>query len=508
MDYILNRGVGGGIGGGFGSMLRQSMCRCLPYGWSTAVIGNEPDDDDLDELEILHETSNIVDNVRILSYNIFIRPPAPRFTHNVDDDYKDQRLEEFIKFYLQRYHVVCLQEMFGAFSARRKRLIARARRMGFRWKVTSPQRRSSGFLVDGGCIILSRLRIVRSRAIVYQPGVFSDQLAAKVLSGALYALLNPAPGVFIHLFSTHLQASYSDKAGEVAAKIRQSQIDELVDFIKKCTSEENINAVPCMMMNIEDILSKPHTSSALSTTDSYNSPSAADMNRPPTQEVIGRPSDDPSYHQQEECDSINRCCNNEVGPLSRKHPIVLVGDFNCNARTNPHNGVDDSDEFKLIISKLRQIGVTHDVLFEELGEHPVTYASADFDVTTRSSAGALEYTGAFVPSETALTDPIDWTGHGEQTNQSLDYIFYFPSATTNIVDNKATPSVSVKSAKVNSFHLTQRRGERLYALSQATNDPLQEFGFTQLSDHYGVEVELSLTPEERDKSINPLTLVE
>mmetsp|Transcript_1553 Transcript_1553/g.1501 ORF Transcript_1553/g.1501 Transcript_1553/m.1501 type:complete len:122 (+) Transcript_1553:2-367(+) len=89
--------------------------------------------------------------------------------------------------------------MFGAFSARRKRLIARARRMGFRWKVTSPQRRSSGFLVDGGCIILSRLRIVRSRAIVYQPGVFSDQLAAK---GALYALLNPAPGVFIHLFST------------------------------------------------------------------------------------------------------------------------------------------------------------------------------------------------------------------------------------------------------------------------------------------------------------------
>lgn len=36
-------------------------------GWSTAVIGNEPDDDDLDELEILHETSNIVDNVRILS---------------------------------------------------------------------------------------------------------------------------------------------------------------------------------------------------------------------------------------------------------------------------------------------------------------------------------------------------------------------------------------------------------------------------------------------------------
>lgn len=44
-----------------------------------------------------------------LSYNIFIRPPAPRFTHNVDDDYKDQRLEEFIKFYLQRYHVVCLQ---------------------------------------------------------------------------------------------------------------------------------------------------------------------------------------------------------------------------------------------------------------------------------------------------------------------------------------------------------------------------------------------------------------
>lgn len=51
--------------------------------------------------------------------------------------------------------------------------------------------------------------------------------------------------------------------------------------------------------------------------------------------------------------------------------------------------------------------------------------------------------------------------------------YYWEYIIIVLADNKATPSVSVKSAKVNSFHLTQRRGERLYALSQATNDPLQ-----------------------------------
>ncbi|KAF4714854.1 hypothetical protein FOZ63_003442, partial [Perkinsus olseni] len=193
------------------------------------------------------------------------------------------------------------------------------------------------------------------------------------------------------------------------------QIDELVDFIKKCTSEESINAAS--VVNNEDKVVRPKSlgSSADSTTDSYGSPSG-DVNRAPSQEVIGRPSG-----SLDEGDSATRAHS-----PTRKYPIVLVGDFNCNSRTGPHDGVDDSDEFKLITSKLRQVGVTHDVLFEELGEHPVTYASADFDVTTRSSAGALEYTGGFVPSETALTDPVDWSGHGEQTNQSLDYIFYFP----------------------------------------------------------------------------------
>ncbi|KAF4655950.1 hypothetical protein FOL47_009213, partial [Perkinsus chesapeaki] len=457
--------------------------------WSN-VIGEEPDiDEDIDELEAFHEACPaIVNNIRILS------PPAPRFTHNVDDDYKDQRLEEFTKFYLQRYHVVCLQEMFGAFSGRRKRLISRARRMGFRWKVTSPQRRSSGFLVDGGCIILSRLRIVRSRATVYQPGVFSDQLAAK------------------------------DKAGEVAARVRQSQIDELINFIKKCTSEEDITTEGDTTGIIDDTInqSRPppprrpkmnsYGSSAASTTDSP-------INRPPLQEVIGKVSYNHDDSESLHSPSLER---SSIPIRIRKYPIILVGDFNCNARTGPHDSVDDSDEYKLIKSKLEDIGVTEDVLFQQLGEHPVTYASADFHVTSRSSTtGALEYNGGFVPSERALTDPVDWSGHGEQTNQSLDYIFYFPppAPSHHIIDRDdkddddqttarrgmaaaaAAAGVSVKSAQVNSFHLTQRRGVvgggRLYShVSQPSHDPLQEFAFTQLSDHYGVEVELSISNEE------------
>lgn len=103
--------------------------------------------------ETAEDLSNVqpFGTIRILSYNLFMRPPAPHFTHNVVNDLKDERLEIFQQ-QLKDYDVICLQvsfpfrlfahnampgtqqllqECFGAFSSRRGRLIEEARCTSF-----------------------------------------------------------------------------------------------------------------------------------------------------------------------------------------------------------------------------------------------------------------------------------------------------------------------------------------------------------------------------------------
>jgi hypothetical protein len=48
-------------------------------------------------------------HIRLLTYNIFLRPP---FIRNNADDYKNERFEEFLN-HLDNYDVIALQEMFS-----------------------------------------------------------------------------------------------------------------------------------------------------------------------------------------------------------------------------------------------------------------------------------------------------------------------------------------------------------------------------------------------------------
>ena len=324
----------------------------------------------VEELQLMHELEDIpaFDSIKFLSYNIFIRPPAPKFTHNVTDDYKDQRLQSFIDNYLDNYDVVCLQEMFGAFSGRRRKLIREARKRGFIWKVSSPQSRSSMYLVDGGCLILSKVKIVAESATIFPPGMMSDRLAAK---GAIYAKLCPKPGVFVHLFVTHLQAIYPGSSTvQQCMKIQESQYDELTNFVLTTVAEHE---------STEDML-------------------LAMAQTPPMQQTI---------------DSARQ---------SRRWPILIAGDFNCNSRPVPGDIVSKTTQpYQALTDSLSQIGPFSDLLFQAIGEHPVTYASANFSLN-----------GTFSPHETALTHPDDYHESAEFVNQSLDYIFLVPGVPSNI----------------------------------------------------------------------------
>jgi endonuclease/exonuclease/phosphatase family metal-dependent hydrolase len=139
--------------------------------------------------------------IKILTYNIFLRPPPIKTNEN---DWKDERMYEFIKHFPQ-FDIICLQEMFGTFNSRKHDLIRFAVKSGFFFFVDTPSPSFlSKYLVDGGLVILSRFPIIESAFIPFKYGVLSDSLAQK---GVLYAKIE-IKNTILHLFTTHLQASY------------------------------------------------------------------------------------------------------------------------------------------------------------------------------------------------------------------------------------------------------------------------------------------------------------
>ena len=153
--------------------------------------------DEVKEPQLLKRQS-----IRILTYNIFIRPPLIK---NNEDDWKDERLNDFIKE-MHNYDIICLQEMFSSFSFRKMKLISEAVKLGFFYYVESDSPSvTSMCLVDGGLIILSRFPIVNYCYSNYSGGVMVDQFVDK---GVLYAQIRVKDSI-LHLFNTHLQASYT-----------------------------------------------------------------------------------------------------------------------------------------------------------------------------------------------------------------------------------------------------------------------------------------------------------
>lgn len=170
--------------------------------------------------------------VRVCTYNIFARPPL---IHNNANDYKNERLAVFEKE-LDRFDVICLQEMFALGSARQKRLRAAAHRAGFVHQVTGawPPIFSLKF-IDAGLVVLSRYPILESDTLMYSKGFQIDGWAAKQV---LFAKIQVStdPGGVLHLFTTHLQASYNTNSHHINAfndSARLAQVGELAGFVRR-----------------------------------------------------------------------------------------------------------------------------------------------------------------------------------------------------------------------------------------------------------------------------------
>lgn len=178
---------------------------------------------------IRHEIILHRKTIRILTYNIFLRPPPVK---NNESDWKDERLVDFIKL-LDMFDIICLQEMFGSLNNRKQQLIKYANKAGYFFYCECPSPSFfSKYVAEGGLIILSRFPIVEKEFYPFRYSILSDSLCQK---GVLYAKIRIGNS-YLCIFNTHLQASYFDGFGnqwDLSIKTRIDQTDELIHFVKE-----------------------------------------------------------------------------------------------------------------------------------------------------------------------------------------------------------------------------------------------------------------------------------
>jgi endonuclease/exonuclease/phosphatase family metal-dependent hydrolase len=170
--------------------------------------------------------------IKILTYNIFMRPPLVK---NNENDWKNERLSDFFN-QIANYDIICLQEMFGSFNSRKQMFIRAASLAGFFFYVdTNSPSFVSRYMVDGGLLIISRFPIVETSYLQFRYGVVADSLAEK---GIIYTKIR-IKNSFLHLFTTHLQASYFDSTEGnflISFQTRMAQIKQInhmmVDILK------------------------------------------------------------------------------------------------------------------------------------------------------------------------------------------------------------------------------------------------------------------------------------
>ncbi|KAJ1957182.1 hypothetical protein GGI12_005097 [Dipsacomyces acuminosporus] len=299
-------------------------------------------------------------NLRILTQNMFMRPPL---INNNGNDHKDGRLDYFIEQILPNYDVVCLQEMFEFASSRRSRLLAAADKLGFKYYVASDRQFLWNLAIDGGLVILSKYPIVSTENIIYNRGIGADWLAKK---GVLYAKLSINDTTHAHVFTTHTQASY----GEVVitqpdVKRRLSQLFEFHNFLEHILPKHRQPGEPVILTGDFNVDSRSH--------------------------VLSNPQE--VKYEREVEDGVNT--SDEAG--------AMFSILNGHGIEPKLLGPDNKDTFK----GKRAIEF-HDLLKERLGYHPVTFGNI-----------AVDEKGIVHPRETVLT-----TRHDNEVMHSIDYILW------------------------------------------------------------------------------------
>lgn len=228
--------------------------------------------------------------VRVMTYNVFVRPPG--ITGAGGDDHKDERLK-LLAPRLANYDVICFQELFDSFSTRRSALMEAVSLFGLRFSAYLPRNlfMFPPKVIDGGVSILSRYPIVETDHIHFR-NIVTTTIDSIVGKGVLYARIelpsslssdihsswnsssfpqgvvhseNPVAiekARFLHVFSTHMQAG--DRLGykpeKYHAGIRLKQAEELRDFVLAKTKDDQGPVVITGDFNINARVSRENSS--------------------------------------------------------------------------------------------------------------------------------------------------------------------------------------------------------------------------------------------------------
>jgi len=166
------------------------------------------------------------EKIRVLSYNVqFLPGIAASHNKRPNPEYRAKRIAEEVS----KFDIVGLQETFEPSHRAAIKEGVKAAWKGTLNSVESPLPKD--FMANGGCLILTKLPVIASDAVVYRHfskpeeyGFRADGFAAKGAIWARIARSESAKDDFIDVFVTHLEARADD--------MRPFQYKELAEFIK------------------------------------------------------------------------------------------------------------------------------------------------------------------------------------------------------------------------------------------------------------------------------------
>lgn len=187
-----------------------------------------------------------VNNLKILQLNVFWRP---WLLHLGTVEHVEER-SKILADMLDPYDIVTMNESFHFGSHVAENFVEIMKSKGFKYIVTSDQVPIfSHFIIDSGLMILSKYPIIQANSCTYSQGCSFDQFGAK---GSIYARIKIGAKEHIHVFTTHLQASY-EVITNVDFGVRNSQQIELIRFIKS-NATDGSPIILCGDFNIDSRL--------------------------------------------------------------------------------------------------------------------------------------------------------------------------------------------------------------------------------------------------------------
>lgn len=191
--------------------------------------------------------------VRILTYNMFMRPNLWFIKHSVSD-YKNQRLELFIENHVQRFDVMLLQELFSLFTLRQHQLLNES----YEYSAVTSFAAYGCFnrngtlnlpLLDAGVVTVSKFPISASDTHTYTKG---NQIDGWMPKQVLWTLLKLPDNRFLNLFNTHMQATHSHRPNKPASDVvRHRQIEEMAQFAREKMHTYKYPALICGDFNLD-----------------------------------------------------------------------------------------------------------------------------------------------------------------------------------------------------------------------------------------------------------------